>query len=343
MRGALWDTFLRGQRRVEDPNELKGFISHYAKFTFPFVFKGEAQKKYDAADFREGKTSLFIEDQAETWWKVCTSYEADQLHFPQAGHKDNFPSWSGGLAQAPGGDPGEAPASLCLQEIAGTPGPQQGRTYESFAYRKHRKNNCAGQCRCWVSAHQPWAQRCTVIRLGRDDPRSGSLSPTASPQTTGNTWRHPETDPESEKSTRETGRGLEGRQAGQGSREPEWCENWMKNSRRSCWRTDRCGPRAVVHRERARFYLPPLTSVSCSGLWCCVVVKLYFIKLFWETKIWRVDGFVGERLGFMWQERRSCLCTPFSLPWFLFTVIVNSTEVTQPEESFSVFSHNSFL
>lgn len=97
-------------------------LSFYSNFTFHFVFKGEAQKKYDASDIRKEKRSPFSEDQAETSWKVCTSYEADQLHFQKAGHEDNFASWQWGSAQAMGGDAGKAPASLCVQETAGTPG-----------------------------------------------------------------------------------------------------------------------------------------------------------------------------------------------------------------------------
>lgn len=37
--------------------------------------------------------------------------------------------------------------------------------------------------------------------------------------------------------------------------------------------------------------------ISLSGLWCFVILKFYFIKLFWETKIWGVDLFV-EEIGF---------------------------------------------
>lgn len=47
--------------RAERPHLL--FCSN---FTFCFVFKGEAEKKYDAPDFREEKTSPFSHDQAET-------------------------------------------------------------------------------------------------------------------------------------------------------------------------------------------------------------------------------------------------------------------------------------
>lgn len=46
------------------------------------------------------------------------------------------------------------------------------------------------------------AHLCTVVTLGREDPGSGSVShgPCAA---TSDTWRHPDTDSESEKSKRE--------------------------------------------------------------------------------------------------------------------------------------------
>ena len=70
--GSLRDTS-PGYRRVEDPNEVRKFSmagslhsTFYSNFTFHFVFKVKAQKKYDAPDVREEKTGPFSQDQAET-------------------------------------------------------------------------------------------------------------------------------------------------------------------------------------------------------------------------------------------------------------------------------------
>ena len=88
-----------GYRRVEDPNEVRKFMTgslhptFYSNFTFHFVFKGKAQKKYDSPDSREEKTGSFSQDQAETSGKVCTSYKTHQLHFQEASYKDDFPPW----------------------------------------------------------------------------------------------------------------------------------------------------------------------------------------------------------------------------------------------------------
>ena len=58
---------------MEDPNEVRTFPMagslhppFHSDFTFHFVFKGQAQKKYDAADFREEKTGPFNQEQVET-------------------------------------------------------------------------------------------------------------------------------------------------------------------------------------------------------------------------------------------------------------------------------------
>ena len=145
-----WDTFLQVERKLEDPNQLRTFSMagsrpppFYSNFTFHFVSKGETQKKHVAPDFREEKTSSFSQDEAETSWKVWTSYKTHQLHFQAACHENNFPSWQSGQAPSMGGDLAEAPASLCLQETAGSPGLQHWRrTFKYFRYYKYFKNNC---------------------------------------------------------------------------------------------------------------------------------------------------------------------------------------------------------
>ena len=132
----------------------------YSKFTSHFVFK-EAQKKYDAWRAGEEKTGDFSQGQAEASWQMFTSSEADQLHFPEASHKDNLSSWQCGQKTSMRGDPGKAPASLCIPETAGTPSLQPWRrTFQDHGQRKRFRNHCPAWCRwipgsCWclVSAH----------------------------------------------------------------------------------------------------------------------------------------------------------------------------------------------
>ena len=191
------------------------------------AYCGEAQKKCDVLDFREEKTSSFSQHEAETSWNVCTSCKTHQLCIPEACQENNFSSWQWGQVQSVGGDLAEAPASLCIQETVGSPGLQHWRrTFKYFWYYKYFKNNCTSQsrwipgpCWCWVSTHLPRAHCCTIFRLGGDDPRSKSLSPTVSLQTVSNLRRYRQTESESEKRKGEPDWGPEGRQPSRGKRE----------------------------------------------------------------------------------------------------------------------------
>lgn len=71
MHSAIQDTFVHGER-LKDPNTLRTFFvaggphpQFYSNNTFHFVFKGQTQKKHDASDLREEKTSPFSQDQEE--------------------------------------------------------------------------------------------------------------------------------------------------------------------------------------------------------------------------------------------------------------------------------------
>ena len=226
---------------------------------------GEAQKKYDAWDVGEEKTRPFSQGQAETSWRNCTSYEADQLRFQEASHKDNFSSWQCGQAPSMRGDLGEAPTSLCIQETAGAPGLQPWRrTFQHVGQRNYFRSNCPAWCRwipgpCWcpVSAHQPWSHHYPVFRRGRDDPRIGSLPPTDPLQATSNICRYSPTVSESERSKGETGYGLEGRRACQGDRESQ--EPWELGEkwRRLSWRSRALRPLGSGSlQDSPLFYLP---------------------------------------------------------------------------------------
>lgn len=94
-----------------------------------------------------------------------------------------------------------------------------------FPCHRYHETNCIGKCGwtpgpcwSWVSTHQPPSHNRTIFKLGKSDPRSRSLWATDSLQATSYLGRYSER--LRVEKARETGCGSEGRQVGQGGREP---------------------------------------------------------------------------------------------------------------------------
>lgn len=135
---------------MEDPNELRTFClagslhpSFYSRFTFHFVFKGEAQKKYDGPGFREERTSPFSQLPRADWLgKVCPSYKTHQLHFQRPitritsnpGNEVRYSQWQ---------ETWQKPQRVCASRRQKhlQAGSTEGELL-SLQYHKYLKNNC---------------------------------------------------------------------------------------------------------------------------------------------------------------------------------------------------------
>ena len=83
-------------------------VSFPILFTFYISFSKGRLKRNIMPPKKLEKTRAFRQGQAETSWQICTSSEADQMHFLEASHKDNLPSWRCGQAPLIRGDPGRS-------------------------------------------------------------------------------------------------------------------------------------------------------------------------------------------------------------------------------------------
>ena len=147
-------------------SDQQWFHPHFVHiFTFNFVFKGEVQKKYDAQKIGEEKTRAFHQGQAETSWQICTSSEVDQMHFPEASHKDTLPSWRCGQAPLMRGDPRRS----CSKSVhSGGCG-----SYKPTAFQDLGQHKCfVGNCLLCTPALSP-----SLLSSGKaEDPGLGLLS-----------------------------------------------------------------------------------------------------------------------------------------------------------------------